>query len=349
MDKKNNPNNLGHNKKSLLKNPVEHIDIKSFDARKIIDGMGKMSFTSRDTARAASIYNEMLADKDCSIFLTLAGSTSAGGCMDLYTDLVKHNMVDAIVATGASIIDMDFFEALGFKHYQGSQFQNDTVLRDNYIDRIYDTYIDEEELQACDKAICDIANTLEPRSYTSREFIKELGKYLKTNGKKSDSLIETAYDNDVPIFCPAFTDSSAGFGLVMHQEQNPKKHMTIDSIREFRELTEIKLQSKQSGLLMIGGGVPKNFVQDTVVCEELLGKKVDMHKYAIQITVADTRDGACSSSTLKEASSWGKVDVTKEQMVFAEATSVLPLIASDAYHRANWKNRGRKNFSKIFK
>jgi deoxyhypusine synthase len=100
---------------------------------------------------------------------------------------------------------------------------------------------------------------------------------------------------------------------------------------------------------MVGGGVPKNFIQDTVVCAELLGKKVDMHKYAIQITVADTRDGACSSSTLKEASSWGKVNLTKEQMVFAEATSVLPLIASDAYHRANWKNRDRKNFSKIFK
>jgi deoxyhypusine synthase len=349
MDKKNNPNNIGHNKKSLLSNPVEHIDIKSFDSRKIIDGMGKMSFTSRDTARAAGIYNEMLADKDCSIFLTLAGSTSAGGCMDLYADLVKNNMIDAIVATGASIIDMDFFEALGFKHYQGSQFQDDTVLRDNYIDRIYDTYIDEEELQACDKAICEIANTLEPRSYTSREFIKELGKYLKNNGKKKGSLIETAYDNDVPIFCPAFTDSSAGFGLVMHQEQNPKEHITIDSVREFRELTEIKLQSKESGLLMIGGGVPKNFVQDTVVCAELLGKKVNMHKYAIQITVADTRDGACSSSTLKEASSWGKVDVTKEQMVFAEATSVLPLIASDAYHREHWKNRDRKNFSKIFK
>ena len=348
MYKKNNPN-IGHNKKSLLNSPVEHIDIKSFDARKIIEGMGKMSFTSRDTARAAGIYNEILADKDCSIFLTLAGSTSAGGCMDLYTELVKNNMIDAIVATGASIIDMDFVEALGFKHYQGSQFQDDTELRKNYIDRIYDTYIDEEELQTCDKAICDIANTLEPRPYTSREFIKELGKYLKNNGKKKDSLIETAYDNDVPIFCPAFTDSSAGFGLVMHQEQNPEKHMTIDSIREFRELTEIKLQSKQSGLLMIGGGVPKNFIQDTVVCAELLGKKVDMHKYAIQITVADTRDGACSSSTLKEASSWGKVNITKEQMVFAEATSVLPLIASDAYHRANWKNRDRKNFSKIFK
>ena len=347
MNKKNGPS-LGHNKKSLLKSEVKHIDITSFDSRKIIDSMKKMSFTSRDTAKAAEIYNEMIKDQNCSIFLTIAGSTSAAGCMNLYSDLVKYNMVDAIVATGASIIDMDFFEALGFKHYQGNQFQDDRVLRENYIDRIYDTYIDEEDLQICDKTICEIANKLPPKPYTSREFIKELGRYLKKNAKKKGSLIEVAYDCNVPIFCPAFTDSSAGFGLVMHQEKNPSKHITIDSVREFRELTEVKLKSKSSGLLMIGGGVPKNFVQDTVVCAELLGKKVDMHKYAIQVTIADTRDGACSSSTLKEASSWGKVDTSKEQMVFAEATSVLPLIVSDAYHRKFWQNRERKNFSNLF-
>ena len=341
--------NLGHNsKKDFLNKPIEHIDITKFDARPIITSMEKMSFVSRETANAAKIYNEMLSEKDCTIFLTLAGSTSAAGCMHIYRDLVKYNMVDAIVATGASIIDMDFFEALGFKHYQGSQFQDDTELRKNYIDRIYDTYIDEEELQHCDKVIGEIADSLEPRPYTSREFISELGKYLKKNAKKKGSLIEMSYDNNVPIFCPAFTDSSAGFGLVMHQEKNPKKHITIDSIKEFRELTEIKIKSKGSGLLMIGGGVPKNFIQDTVICAELLGKDVDMHKYAIQITVADTRDGACSSSTLKEASSWGKVDTSKEQMVFAEATSVIPLIASDAYHKGEWKKRDRKNFSKIF-
>tara|TARA_B100002051_G_scaffold77236_1_gene73817 strand:+ start:1823 stop:2866 length:1044 start_codon:yes stop_codon:yes gene_type:complete len=341
--------NLGHNsKKDFLKKEVEHIDITSFDSRKIISSMEKMSFVSRETANAANIFNDMIKDKNCTIFLTLAGSTSAAGCMHIYRDMVKYNMVDAIVATGASIIDMDFFEALGFKHYQGSQFQNDKELRKNYIDRIYDTYIDEDELQMCDKTIGKIADNLEPRSYTSREFIYEIGKYLKTNAKKKNSLIETAYDNGVPIFCPAFTDSSAGFGLVMHQERNPKKHLTIDSIREFRELTEIKIRSKGSGLLMIGGGVPKNFIQDTVICAELLGKEVDMHKYAVQITVADSRDGACSSSTLKEASSWGKVDITKEQMVFAEATTVLPLIASDAYHKGYWKNRKKKKFSQIF-
>ena len=341
---------FGHNsKKDFLKNPVQHIDITSFDSQKIIASMEKMSFVSRETANAAKIYNQMIKDKDCTIFLTLAGSTSAAGCMHIYRDMVKYNMVDAIVATGASIIDMDFFEALGFKHYQGSQFQDDTELRKNYIDRIYDTYIDEDELQICDKKICEIADGLDPRNYTSREFIHEMGKYLKKNSIKKNSLIETAFDHNVPIFCPAFTDSSAGFGLVIHQEKNPKKHITIDSIREFRELTEIKIKSKSSGLFMIGGGVPKNFIQDTVICAELLGKEVEMHKYAVQITVADSRDGACSSSTLKEASSWGKVDVTKEQMVFAEATSVLPLIASDAYHRGAWKDRIRKNFSEIFK
>ena len=342
-------NKLGHNsKKDFLKKPVEHIDITSFDSRKIISSMKKMSFVTRETGNAADIFNQMLKDKNCTIFLTLAGSTSAAGCMNIYRDMVKYNMVDAIVATGASIIDMDFFEALGFKHYQGSQFQDDNELRKNYIDRIYDTYIDEDELQLCDKTICEIADNLKPKSYTSREFIYEIGRYLKKNSKKKESLIETAYDNNVPIFCPAFTDSSAGFGLVMHQEKNPSKHITIDSIREFRELTEIKIKSKGSGLFMIGGGVPKNFIQDTVICAELLGKEVDMHKYAIQITVADSRDGACSSSTLKEASSWGKVDTTKEQMVFAEATSVLPLIASDAYHKGEWKNREKKNFNKIF-
>ena len=336
-------------KAQLLSQEVEHIDITSFDARPIIDSMDKMSFTSRDLARATDIFNRMLKDKECSIILTLAGSTSAAGCMKIYADMIKNNMVDAVVATGASIVDMDFFEALGFKHYQGSQFADDKQLRDLYIDRIYDTYIDEEDLQACDHKIFEIAQNLEARPYSSREFIYEMGKWLADgNAKKKDSLIQLAYERDVPIFCPAFTDSSAGFGLVKHQVENPDHHMTMDSIRDFRELTDIKIKAGTTGLLMIGGGVPKNFVQDTVVCAEILGQDVEMHKYAIQITVADVRDGACSSSTLKEACSWGKVDTAYEQMVYAEATSVLPLLASDAYHRGYWKDRDMRQFTKIF-
>lgn len=343
------PQTKENNRKAeLLSREVEHIDITSFDARPLISAMGKMSFTSRDLARATEIYNMMLADKECAVILTVAGSTSAGGCMDLYAKLLENNMVDAIVATGATIVDMDFFEGLGFKHYQAASSVDDRELRDLYIDRIYDTYIDEEDLQACDHAIYEIANSLEARPYSSREFIKEMGKYLVKHGKKDNSLVKLAYEKNVPIFCPAFTDSSAGFGLVKHQVDNPGKHMTIDSIADFRELTDLKIHAGTTGLLMIGGGVPKNFAQDTVVCAEILGHEdVAMHKYAIQITVADVRDGACSSSTLKEACSWGKVDTTYEQMVFAEATSVLPLLASDAYHRGYWRNRKTWELAKL--
>ena len=334
-------------KSELKKNIVKHIDIKSFDSTPIINATRDMSFTSRDTASAADIYSRMLKEEGCTVFLTLAGSTSAGGCMQVYVDMVKNKMVDAIVATGASIVDMDFFEALGFKHYKGSPYANDKDLRDHYIDRIYDTYIDEEELQNCDMTVKEIADGLEPRPYSSREFIREMGKYLVKNSKKKDSLVQVCYENNVPIFCPAFTDSSAGFGLVKHQWENPGKHVSIDSVKDFLELTKIKMEAKTSGLFMIGGGVPKNFVQDTVICAEILGKDVPMHQYAIQITVADVRDGACSSSTLKEASSWGKVDTVYEQMVYAEATSVVPLIMSYLYHQGDWKNRPKTEWAKM--
>ncbi len=335
-------------KKAFLKEEVKHIDIKSLDWTSIIDAMRDMSFTSRDTAVAADILNRMINDDGCTIFLTLAGSTSAGGCMQVYVDMVRNNMVDAIVATGASIVDMDFFEALGFKHYKGSPDANDTELRNHYIDRIYDTYIDEEELQVCDMTIGKIADSLEPRPYSSREFIWEMGKYLTKHAKKKDSLVQTCFEHNVPIFCPAFSDSSAGFGLVRHQWDNPERHMSIDSVADFLELTRIKMAAKGSGLFMIGGGVPKNFVQDTVICAEVLGKDVPMHKYAVQITVADPRDGACSSSTLKEAASWGKVDTVYEQMVYAEATSVLPLIISYVYHKKDWKKRKRYNWADLY-
>jgi len=367
-------------KKDLLKDVIKHIDIKEINTTDLINAMRDMAFSSRDTATAADIYDRMINDKKCSIILTIAGSTSAAGCMQVYVDMVKSHMIDCVVSTGASIVDMDFFEALGFKHYKGTPFSDrseerrvgkecrsrffealgykhykgtpfidDTVLRDNYVDRIYDTFIDEEELQHCDHAIETVANGLDPRPYSSREFIWEMGKWLHNgNSKKKDSLVQVCYENNVPIFCPAFTDSSAGFGLVMHQIHNPEKHITIDSIKDFYELTQVKIHAGTTGLFMIGGGTPKNFAQDTVVCAEVLGHEVDMHKYAIQITVADVRDGACSSSTLKEAGSWGKVDNKFEQMIYAEATTVVPLIASYLYHKGDWKQREAKNLANIF-
>jgi deoxyhypusine synthase len=334
-------------KSDLLVKVVEHIDIKQHNVVPLVDAMSKMAFSSRDLGRAAQIYDQMLQEENCAIILCLAGSLISAGLKQVIVDLVENNMVDAIVSTGAIIVDQDFFEALGYKHYKGDIFMNDDVLRKLAIDRIYDTYIDEDQLRICDATTGEIADSLEPRPYSSREFIREMGRYLQKRGKTTNSVVLSAFEKGVPIFCPAFSDCSAGFGLIHHQFNNPKKHLSIDSAKDFLELTKVKIESKQSGLLMIGGGVPKNFAQDTVVAGDYLGFDVGMHKYAVQITVADDRDGALSGSTLKEANSWGKVDLGAEQMVYAEATLALPLVAGYAYHKGSWKNRVAHNYAEL--
>ena len=338
------------NKKDLLKETIQHIDIKEHNVINLVNSMEKMAFSARDLNRAANIYNMMLEDKNCSVILTLAGSLFSAGLKKVVYDLVSNNMVDAIVSTGAIMVDQDFFEALGFKHYIGSQFSDDNELRDLHIDRIYDTYIDEDELRICDDTTEAIFNSLEPRPYSSRELLWEFGRYLENNGgpKVDDSVIYAAYKNNIPIFVPAFSDCSAGFGIVVHQHKNPEKHLSFDSVKDFLELTQIKMNTKETGIFMIGGGVPKNFTQDIVVAADILQEDAPMHKYAIQITVADDRDGALSGSTLKEASSWGKVETTYEQMVYSEATIAMPLVAGYAYHIGAWKGREKREFQKLF-
>lgn len=334
--------------KSDFLNPekiVHHINIKDHNVVELVDSMGKMAFQARNLHRASQIFDMMIKEEKCGIYLTLAGSLISAGLKDVLVDLMKNNMVDAIISTGANIVDQDFLEALGFKHYQGSQFVDDNELRDLMIDRIYDTYIDEEDLRVCDMTVGEIANSLEPRPHSSREFIEEMGKWLAENKKGEGSIIRTAYEKGIPVFCPAFSDSSAGFGLVHHQFYTKGDKLSIDSAKDFLELTLTKLEMIDTGIFMVGGGVPKNFTQDVVVAAEVLGKDVDMHKYAIQITVADERDGGLSGSTLKEASSWGKVETTYEQMVYSEATIALPLIAGYGYHKGNWKNRKERRLN----
>ena len=337
-------------KQDYLKNVVKHIDIKEHNVIKLVDSMEAMAFTARDLNRAAKIYDMMLQDKDCTVILTLAGSLFSAGLKKVVFDLVNNNMVDAIVSTGAIMVDQDFFEALGFKHYIGTPFVDDNEMRDLHIDRIYDTFIDEDELRVCDDTTAKIFESLEKRAYSSRELLWHFGKYLDETGgpKVDDSVVYTAYKKNVPIFVPAFSDCSAGFGIVMHQVKNPDEHVSIDSGKDFLELTQVKLKSKETGIFMIGGGVPKNFTQDIVVAADLLQEDAPMHKYAVQITVADVRDGALSSSTLKEASSWGKVETTFEQMVYSEATLAMPLVAGYGYHKGNWKSRTPRELTKIY-
>ena len=333
-------------KRDFLHKEVQHIDMKRFDSTPIIEQFENTAFQARNLARAAKIYNDMLSNKDCTIILCLAGSLFSAGLKNVVHDLVSNNMVDVIVSTGAIIVDQDFFEALGFKHYQGTHNASDNALQKEGIDRIYDTFIDEDELRICDMTVKEIADGIAPRAYSSREFIRVMGEFLDHKNKPGCSVVRAARKKELPVFVPAFSDSSAGFGLVFHQwARKEKPSVAIDSVKDFLELTKIKVASKDTGLLMIGGGVPKNFAQDVTVAADILGEKVAMHKYAVQITVADERDGGLSGSTLKEAHSWGKVDEGSEQIVFSEATIAFPLIASYAYHRGDWKDRGAREFN----
>jgi len=340
-------------KKRYLSQPVEHIDITQFDARPLVEAMGRMAYSARDLARATEIYNRMLADPDCGIILCLAGSLISAGLKKVFVEMIRSNMVDVVVATGANLVDQDFFEALGFRHYQAERILKtgvyDDQLRELHIDRIYDTLIDEDELRICDETVRQIADALPPRAYSSREFLVAMGQHLADGAARSEeSIVLEAYRQGVPLFCPAFSDCSAGFGLVMHRAaRRGEPTVAIDSAKDFDELTQIKILCKQTGLFMIGGGVPKNFAQDVVVAADVLGVPAPMHKYAIQITVADVRDGGLSGSTLVEASSWGKVDSGFEQMVYAEATLAVPLIVSCAWHQGDWKARTRRNFNAV--
>jgi deoxyhypusine synthase len=296
----------------------------------------------------------MLRDTDCGVILTLAGSLISAGLKKVIVDMIRNNMVDAVVSTGANMVDQDFFEALGFKHYiAGEELKSglyDNELREHALDRIYDTLIDEEELRVCDETTGKIFEELEPRPYSSRELFRAFGEYLDKNGgpKCDDSIIYEAYKKDVPIFAPAFNDCSAGFGLVaIAHAKGDTPHMSCDGCKDFFELRQLKMKTKDTALFMIGGGVPKNFTQDIVVAAEVLGVDAPMHKYAVQVTVADVRDGALSSSTLKEASSWGKVETVYEQMVYSEATLAVPLIVGYAYHKGSWKQRTGKKWNQL--
>jgi len=271
----------------------------------------------------------------------------------IFVEMIRSNMADAIVSTGANIVDQDFFEALGFQHYIADERlkagMDDGALLDLGIDRIYDTLIDEEQLRVCDDTVRQIADAIDPRPYSSREFLMEMGAYLERTGcKTEDSIVHEAYRRHVPIFCPAFSDCSAGFGLIAHQQKRgDKPKVSIDSVKDFLELSLWKTRQKDTGLFMIGGGVPKNFAQDITVAADIMGFEARMHKYAVQVTVADVRDGALSGSTLKEANSWGKVETTYEQMVYSEATVAVPLIVGYAYHRGSWKNRAARHGNQV--
>lgn len=332
-------------KKKILSTAVKQCDLEKIkNVADLVDAYAGMSVQARNVGQAAKVFEAMLTDKGRpTIMLGLAGPLIAGGLRKVIRDMIQYKLVDVIVSTGA-ILYQDFYQSRGYEHYKGTPEADDAVLREHLIDRIYDTYVDEEAFWKLDMWIAKFADKLPAGNYSSRAFLAELSKVALSD---TNSILGTACKYGIPVFCPALNDSSIGIGLASHYyycRKENRRGVTIDSIRDNYELTQIVVASKKTAAFYVAGGVPKNYINDSIVSSYIFGKKRS-HSYALQVTTDSPHWGGLSGSTLSEAKSWGKVGINAtHQMAFVEPTVSLPLLVASAIQKKIAKNRTRLKF-----
>jgi deoxyhypusine synthase len=328
----------------FLQVPIEPFTVEpNLKADAILEKMARISFQGRSLGVAHQVWKKMLED-EVTIFMGMAGALSAGGLRLIVAYLIKNRFIDCLVSTGANLYH-DLHETRGRHHYLGSHIANDAALAADHIDRVYDTFASEEEFCENDVWIGDFAAALEPRSYTSREFLNLLGRHLwkETNG---DGILTAAYRAGVPIFCPAIADSSIGMGLSQGRHKS-RGAGHIDVIGDIVESANLVIRRPRTATIVLGGGTPKNFINQASVQAEFFSEEVGGHKYAMQIVTDVPHFGGASGSTLEEAQSWGKLATDADQVtVHADATIALPILvtalASSSAGRA--KKRKHPNF-----
>jgi deoxyhypusine synthase len=329
----------------LLKKPIKQIDLeKTETVHDLVEAFKGASIQARALGECATVWENMLKDRDRpTVILGLSGALIAGGMRKVIRDMVKYRLVDVIASTGA-VMYQDFYQAMGYQHFKGDPTMDDVQLRKFMIDRIYDTLVDEVKFEETDRAIAKLTEKLEPRAYSSREVMTMLGKAAQ---KDDNSILGTAYNMGVPIFSPALNDSSIGIGLTIYHVKNRRRpHAVLDSIKDNYELLSIIYKSKKTSAVYIGGGTPKNWVNDGVVMANYTSdREIEGHSYAIQLTTDSPHWGGLSGSTLKEAQSWGKVhkEATKA-MAHVEATIGLPLLVGHLVQSGVWKGRKSLKF-----
>lgn len=332
-------------RKSLLSKPVKSIDLEDADSiTKLVDAFKSASIQARNIGKAAEVYENMLTDDDRpTVILGLSGALIAAGLRKVIRDLVKRGLVDVIVSTGA-VLYQDMYQARGYKHYVGSPYADDTVLRDMAIDRIYDTYVDELKFEETDRYIASVIESMGPGVYSSREVMSALSSRLSDE----QSILYTAHRRGVPVFSPALNDSSIGIGLtLLHFRQlGLKDSFVLDSIKDNYELVEIILKSKKTGVIYIGGGTPKNWINDAeVMAGYAFNTDIKGHSYALQLTTDVPHWGGLSGSTLEEARSWGKIQKkATTATAYVEASVSLPLIAGYVLGKKLYRGRKRLRF-----
>ena len=333
---------LKKQKIAVLKEPIQAIDLeKTKTVAELVESFQNASIQARNVGLCARVFERMLTDPERpTILLGLAGPLIAAGLRKVVRDLIEYGLVDAVVSTGA-ILYQDYYQANGFHHYKGTPSADDGALRDLLIDRIYDTYVDEEKFNFLDSKIGRFADSLKPGEYSSRSFLELLSK----NISDPNSILGTARKRGIPVFSPALNDSSIGIGLTEHYHRSRKQGkepIVISAIRDNYELTQIVVKSKRTAAIYVVGGVPKNFMNDSIVMAYIFGRDTGGHKYAIHMTADSPHWGGLSGSTLSEATSWGKVHrEASTAMAFIEPSVSLPLVAAHAIQRKSYARRSR--------
>jgi len=336
-------------REDFLKNPIKMLDLsKKLSLGELVSQFKSTSFQARNLANCVSIYRKMTEKDDShTIFLGMAGSMIAAGLRKVLTELIRKGLVDVIVTTGA-VVYQDYYQAKGHHHYRGNVHSDDVRLHEIMIDRIYDTYVDEEKFRETDISIGKLLRSFGGGRYSTREFMAILGERCTHD---EDSILGAAFEEKVPIYCPGIADSSIGIGLAasysrQRKEGIPKKDIfVLDTIRDNYEMAQIMNRSKSTGAVYLGGGFPKNYINDAVVMSDMIFGDQPGHEYAFQITMDRVEWGGLSGSTLGEAQSWGKIDAdATHQMVYVELSIGLPLIAGAVLEGRNWKKRNGPKF-----
>jgi deoxyhypusine synthase len=317
---------MGRRKSRFLRKPVEpFVPEAGLSADTLLERMERISFQGRNLGSARRIWEKMLAS-DATIFLGLAGALSAGGLRLTVAHLIEHRYIDCLVSTGANLYH-DLHETRGRRHFMGSPVLDDAALAAERIDRVYDTLASEDEFCKNDEWIAAFVLKLERRPYTSRELLYKLGEHLwQETGHHG--ILTAAYRANIPIFCPAIADSSIGMGLSQARHRDQTAGL-VDVIGDIIESANVVIRKPSTATVVLGGGTPKNFINQASVQAEFFDDRVGGHKFAIQIVTDVPHFGGASGSSLEEAQSWGKLSIESEKVtVHADATIALPLLVT---------------------
>mgnify|MGYP003332934263 CR=1 FL=1 len=326
---------------------IPHIKLDSkMGIEELVEVFASSGYNGRQLGEAAKLYAKMI-ENDATICLTVAGAMTPVGFGGIIKSLIERGFVDWIITTGANVYHEDHF-AWGLPVKQGSFDVDDMKLYENEIVRIRDVYIKySQTLEAQDKIVQKMfEDKFTNQSFTTAEFCNLMGKISKEKSAHPEkSFVTTAYDYDVPVYISTIKDSSLALNLAVHRLQD--KEYQLDFVREILEQASILYNSKKSGILELGGGVPKNTAQQTgPLLDQILNRNDGGQDYIIQITDARPDTGGLSGATLQEGKSWGKVQDAHDGVVtvYTDATIAFPILA--LYVLSNQKKRKPKRLYK---